>query len=255
MALHTPYAVSTTEVLGGVLQSAPGSGTLAFRGLSQSKKTYWIKVPNQPQGPRILATEQIVSAVGRLIDAPVRETALIKIGADWAGYEVAPGLRLTQCVAHGSLELQSSVESQEQQHMRADDNARRWARWVALWDWCMGEDEQWLYDHSADKSMWSFDHNMWINATADWGADTCNSETAVPWSWRGDWSHIDAGELWRVADCLETVSREDLTGACYAVPVEWAVSLADLDSLVDMLYVRKLHVARRIRSCAQDQGR
>ncbi|NKS66340.1 hypothetical protein GS461_09605 [Rhodococcus hoagii] len=202
-----------------------------------------------------MATEQIVSAVGRLIDAPVCEVALIEIGEDWAGYEVAPGLRLEPCIAHASLELTNCIESQDQSHMRADDNARRWARWVALWDWCMGYDEQWLYAYDTDKSMWSFDHNMWIDAADNWGAHTSNGDTLFPWQWRGDWTCIDVDEVYRVADRLDDVSRDEIIDACYAIPREWMVSLEDLDALVDMLYARKFHVARRLRNSIQSGGR
>lgn len=245
--LCVPYLVEPSERLASILACRIDSGTMAFRGLAASGNTYWIKVPNQPQGPRILATEQIVAAVGRLIDAPVRQTALIEITQDWSDYRVTDGLLLSPCVAHASLELGNAVESRDQSHMRADDNARRWARWVALWDWCLGGDEQWLYAHDSDKSMWSFDHNMWIHDAADWSAETCNGTAIMEWAWRGKWEDIDSQELVNVADRLDEVKRSALVEACYAIPQEWGVSQADLDSLVDMLFERKSGVAARLR--------
>ncbi len=244
-----PYCVHPTETLASVLPgNTPATGTLAFRGLSASRKTYWIKVPNQSQGPRVLATEQIVSAIGRLIGAPVRDTALIEVTSDWEGWVIAPGLTLEPCIAHASLELPHATESDSQEYMRDDDNSRRWARWVALWDWCMGADGQWLYEHDADRSMWSFDHNLWIHDQREWGRDTCNGGTLVDWRWRGDWSGIDASELMVVADLLDEVKQEDICSACYAVPAEWNVPVDDLDALVEMLFKRRAGVAARLRA-------
>jgi len=219
-----------------------------FRGVTESGRIYFIKIPDHGiQGARVLATEQIVPAIGRLIEAPVCETALIEISEAWAGEIVGPGVVLEKCIAHGSLVLNPCEESRDQLFMKRDDNARRWARWAALWDWCLGSDEQWLYAQDYDNSMWSFDHNMWINDEAEWSAASCNGQYIQPWVWRGDWKQLDAAELKRVADRLYEIDRAQLQDACYAVPEEWDVPKDDLDALVDMLQARKAGVAARLR--------
>ncbi len=250
MAIETlePYQVAPTERLASILPgNPPETGTKAFRGLSASGKTYWIKVPNNPQGSRVLATEQIVTAVGGLIDAPVRETALIEISSDWDGWPITDGFSLRKCVAHASLELSGSEESRDQAYIRNDDNARRWARWIALWDWCFGSDEQWLYEHEADKSMWSFDHNMWFLDSGNWGAEQCNGGTTGEWLWRGEWKGIDSDEILRVADLISKIARSQIQAACYSIPAEWGVPLNDLDALTEMLLQRRVGVADRLR--------
>ena len=244
----TLYEIGPTETLAAILpMNRPESGTHAFRGLTASGKTYWIKVPFQSQGPRVLATEQIVSAVGRLFDAPVRDTALIQISEDWNSVPTGSGLTLKSCIAHGSLELDSTEESREQIYMRFDDNSRRWPRWAALWDLCIGSDEQWLYAHETAKSMWSFDHNLWIHDTQEWDAESCQSGHDLVWTWTGAWDHFDATELVSTADRLDSITREELVDVCYAIPAQWDVPKHDLDALVDMLHYRRTTVAARLR--------
>ncbi len=60
-------------------QSESRGGSLPFKALASDDKVYWIKMVNTNQGGRMPATEQIVSACGRLIGAPVCETSLIVI--------------------------------------------------------------------------------------------------------------------------------------------------------------------------------
>lgn len=242
------YDTGPHEVLAGILpMDHPQSGTHAFRALTESGRTFWVKVPFQSQGARVLATEQIVTAVGFLIDAPVRETALIDISGEWDGVPSGSGLRLRQCVAHGSLELDETEERREQVYMRDDDNARRWPRWAALWDWCFGSDEQWLYAHGTGKSMWSFDHNMWIYDAQEWDAGTCEKSKDLAWPWRGSWEHFSSSELVQVADDLEEVTKAQLVDVCYAIPAQWGVPQRDLDGLVEMLHHRRAAVAARLR--------
>ncbi|MFI8565688.1 hypothetical protein ACIGGF_03895 [Rhodococcus sp. NPDC078407] len=243
------YVTGIHESLAALLpMHAPESGTRAFRGLAASGKTYWIKVPFQDQGPRILATEQIVTALGHLIEAPVRDTALMDISDDWSGQLSGSGLTLRACVAHASLELNDAEERRDQTYLRDDDNARRWPKWAALWDWCFGSDEQWLYEHGdANRSMWSFDHNMWIHDARNWDADSCLRSHDVPWRWRGSWDQFDKSAILDTADRLEAVTRADLVGACYALPLEWGVPKPDIDALIDMLDYRRAGVSARLR--------
>jgi hypothetical protein len=167
------------------------TGTAAFLGLTMSGRSYWVKVLGNPQGNQGLVTEQIVSAAGRKIEAPVRPTALIDISNDFADWSYSPGRNLPPGVAHGSLLLDNAEDGDVLSYLFDDDNRRRQPAMLALWDWCLGGDEQWLYELSSDKSVWSFDHGFWLTGETGWTKEILTRNVDVAWpldcpsSWNG----------------------------------------------------------------------
>lgn len=246
-ALANNARADSSDVLLAPVQTSE-SGAAAFLGLTESGRRYWIKVPGNPQGDRILVSEQIVSAVGALIGAPVRPTALIEIGPEHAGWQYGEYQRLRPCVAHGSLLLEDAEVSDELLYARADDNARRQPALAALWDWCLGEDEQWLYEPGADYQVWSFDHGWWIGGAGDWTAVDLQQVADRDWTWNETSRHLDGAAFLEVADRLEAVTPNELIEAVCRVPAVWGVSDADLEAVAWMLHRRRGPVASRLRA-------
>jgi len=83
-------------------QSESRGGSLPFQTLASDGNVYWVKIIQNRQGPRVLATEQIVSACGRHIGAPVCETALIEISEFFDGNTLDNGTVLCAGIAHAS---------------------------------------------------------------------------------------------------------------------------------------------------------
>jgi Protein of unknown function (DUF3037) len=131
-ALDGTQRAEPTELLIAPLRHSE-SGAAAFLGLVESGFQYWIKVLGNPQGDQILVTEQLVSAAGRLINAPVRPTALVQIPAELSGWQYAEVHRLAEGVAHGSLNLESADVIDELLYTASDDNAQRQPALAALW--------------------------------------------------------------------------------------------------------------------------
>jgi hypothetical protein len=226
------------------------SGAATFLGLVDSGEQYWMKVLGNPQGDQVLTNEQIVSAAGALIKAPVRPTALIEIPLEVAGWQYGETERLRPGVAHGSLHLESADLTDLMLYQQLDDNANRQPALLGLWDWCLGEDEQWLYDLADARSIWTFDHGLWIGGGFDWDANSIARTVDTPWSWPLPVIGMNPTAFHQVADTLEGVSVSQIVDVIRVVPLEWGIPDSDLEAVGWMLYRRREPVAMRLRQLA-----
>jgi hypothetical protein len=158
--------------------SQPSSGSRAFPVLASDGCRWYVKVLNNPQGGQVLVTEYLVSAVGGLIDAPVCEVRPIAISEDFAGYQVPNGPRLDVGIANASLAIADVAEMRPVLlHREGDDNACRHAGIYALFDWCWGDDPQWLAVETDDHRVYSHDHGFYLPAAR------AGQLTALPRMW------------------------------------------------------------------------
>ncbi|MBB6567004.1 hypothetical protein HPO96_31200 [Kribbella sandramycini] len=239
-----------TEVLMAPIRRTE-SGAAAFLGLAESQRQYWIKPLGNPQGDQILVTEQLVSAAGRLIGAPVRPTALIEIPEELSGWKYGEVHRLSAGIAHGSLNLEFADVIDELLYTSDDDNARRQPALAALWDWCLGEDEQWLYDLRDDHSIWTFDHGLWLGGGFGWSGDQLAHDVAANWWWTEPVTGMDKAAFGDVADRIEAVTAEQLIEVVAGVPVAWDVPPFELETVAWFLYRRRTPVANRLRAAGR----
>lgn len=239
---------AATRLVAPIEQS--GSGTAAFLGLADDGEFYWIKSIDNPQGLQSIVNEVLVSRIGEMLGAPVRPTKLISVSPSFAGWSMADGWPLGAGIAHGSLRLANTVEDDELRHVRMDDNARRHAQIVALWDLCMGDDPQWLFDLDAERSTWSFDHGFWFGGELGWTIDQLDRDADRGWAWPGSVRGIDSSELVRMADAIAGLSPELVMDAISGVPVEWGVIDEDLEAIGWFVHHRRVQVSERLRHLA-----
>lgn len=226
------------------------SGANAFLGLGDDGQSYWVKVPGNPQGDTILSAEQIVSSVAQLIGAPARQTSLIEVPQDLAGWEYGQFHKLRSGIAHASLLLPAAEESDELVYSKRDGNPKRVPAFFALWDWCMGEDEQWLFDQANDMSIWTFDHGWWLGGGPGWDAASLEGLVDSDWRWRGGFTGCDPVSFDAVAARLEALSPTEILRAVSHVPEAWGVHDNALESVAWVLYRRREPVAKRLRELA-----
>ncbi|NQX28311.1 hypothetical protein HQQ81_13270 [Microbacteriaceae bacterium VKM Ac-2854] len=239
---------ATIELVAPISKSGGGSG--AFLALADNGHDYWVKPLGNPQGDLVLATEQIVAAVGRLIDAPVRPVELVSIPASLAGWKYFDFHRLRPGIAHASLHLEATEEDEDLLYVRRDDNDNRYPAIMALWDLCMGGDEQWLHDQRSQFSVWSFDHGFWLGGEPDWTGDKLAPLCSTPWELGSSVKRFQPGRFHDLANALERLTPEDLLAAVARVPVEWKIPDWELETVAWVLHNRRLGVADRLRSAA-----
>jgi hypothetical protein len=233
--------------------SAGGSGT--FLALCSDNRRWWVKPANNLQSGKVIVTEHVVGRAGALIGAPVCESCVVEIPSEIEGWEFRPGAALEAGFAHASLAVSDAVEIHDLDYRDRDDNRRRHAGVFALYDWCWGADDQWLVAETDDRRVFSHDHGWYLpEAGPDWSETTLVSrvDQAHIMSRRAD--GLDAGELTRIADRLESLTRSEVHTVVAAVPGGWPVTNRELEALGFFLERRAPQVAERLRKLSGGQA-
>lgn len=229
----------------GISYSAP------FRVIGSDHVDYFVKsLANCPQGGITLVAEFVVASVGRLINAPMIRTVIIEISPLLAGYELLPGKPVAAGLAHASAALEHCDEmGRPNLHARSqDDNRVRHAAVYALFDWCYGSDQQWLYDIDDDRRIYSHDHGLYF--PSGWATDPGPLMRAVddPHPLPDSSAGLSPVALEAAAERLEAVTRTDLAVILNQVPAAWPVTDQMLETLGWFLERRAPAVAVRIRN-------
>lgn len=239
----------------GILQAQSESrgGSLPFQVLASDERVYWVKMVGNPQGSRVLSTEQIVSECGRYIEAPVCETTLIEIPEDFDGDELENGTILRAGIAHASLDVENANLGKwhTPQYRDQDDNRKRHAGYFALYDWCWGDDMQWLYDLNEDRKTYSHDHGHFLPGGPQWSVESLKENVDVSREIDPLATGLDDEELVRIADLLDNLHRDFLLDVLQAVPSVWPIDSRDLEVIGWFLEKRSSGVAGRLRVLAE----
>lgn len=234
-------------------QSESRGGSLPFKGLASDGEVYWIKQVANRQSGRVPVTEQLIAGLGRLIDAPVCETPLIRIPDDFDGEVLENGTALAAGIAHASRDIAACVFDKwyKPRYRTHDDNRRRHAGYFALYDWCWGDDMQWLYDLQDDRSTYSHDHGHFLPDGPAWTADTLAAAADLAHELDAEPAGLDDNELLRIAGRLESITRHELAQVIHRVPPEWPTSDQELEVVGAFIDFRRCPVANRLRTLAE----
>jgi len=220
----------------------------AFIGLADDENRYWVKPLNNLQDERILITEQVVARAGSLIDAPTCEVRTIDISSDFKGWEFRPGFALEAGVAHASKHVDGVVETRQLSNRHDDDNAARHTAIFALYDWCWGNDPQWLQQLTSENRFFSHDHGWYLPPLGPgWGIDTLTSSVDLAHELLGDRKGISLLHADPVARQLEKVSRDQIAEILLKIPTSWRVTDEELETLGFFLERRAPAAASRLR--------
>lgn len=223
-----------------------------FRVVGDDRMDYFVKsLDNSPPGMgATLAAEYIVAAAGRLISAPVIRTVIIEVPAQLAGYEPRPGTPISAGLAHASEALNHADEmGRPSLYARSqDDNSTRHAAIYALFDWCYGSDQQWLYDIDDDRRIYSHDHGLYL--PSGWMTDPAALVGAVdqPHPLPDPPTGLSPAAIEEAADRLEAVTRADLASILNGLPAAWPVTDQLLETVGWFLERRAPAVALRMRN-------
>lgn len=243
----TDAKLSIRAVLG---PAQPNSGSQAFPVLASDGGRWYVKAPNNPQGDQILVTEYLVSQVGALIGAPVCTVRPIEIPSDLERFQVVNGPELRTGIGSASQAIPDAVEIRPHLLYRnEDDNARRHAGVFALFDWCWGDDQQWLAVETDEHRLYSHDHGYYFPPGGqNWTPADLEANVDQPHELNLPADGLDVDELARLADALDGLAASDVGAILESVPDEWRVSDEDLEALGKYLQNRAPAVASRLRA-------
>lgn len=202
-----------TLFLRAPLKQQPEGTSGSFIGLGSDDGTWRIKPLNSLQHPEILISEVIVSKLGMAIGGPVCRVEPMWIGADHAGWEFRSQRTLEPGFAAASEEVADVVELRQLTYRQDDDNRRRHVYVYALRDWCIGSDDQWLYQGTSNNALFSHDHGHYLGTgkigTIDFNLDgTVSHQPAV------DASDLDPAAIQDVSAALRAVDEAVITTLC-----------------------------------------
>ncbi|WP_433803394.1 hypothetical protein [Actinomycetospora sp. CA-084318] len=222
----------------------------AFRGLTD-EGDFWVKPLNNGQSPRVPVNEYIVGRLGLLVGAPVCEVQLVEVGPDFAAQEFAPGRFLEAGLASGSRDVPNVNPLRTFEHRQDDDNRRRHAGVYALYDWCWGDDDQWLYDWSDGYRLHSHDHAFFLPGPgADWTIEDLERCADQPHQLSADPVGLDVDAVRGYANRLNALTADEIRGMLRTVPTGWPVDQQELEALGWFLERRAPQVARRMAELA-----
>ncbi len=232
-------------------------GSVPFQVRATDGEFYWVKQIDNRQSSRVPTTEQVIAGCGQLIGAPVREVQLIQIPAELDGDRLSCGTELRQGIAHASLNLESATfeKTWGPENRSRDDNRRRHAAYFGFFDWCWGEDRQWLYDATDDLKTYSHDHGHFLPGAPDWTIESLLNHVEIAHSLDSSPEGLDYNELGRVADRLQNLTRTELKEILCRIPVSWPTTDKELEVLGFFLDTRRELVAKRIRQLAATLAR
>ncbi|MGH9264118.1 MAG: HipA family kinase [Acidimicrobiales bacterium] len=244
---------SRTDPVGGIAIEVPvvpsaagGSGT--FLGLGSDGRRWWVKPANNLQGGKVIVTESVVGRAGALLGAPVCDVAVVELPTEIAGWEFRPGARLEPGFAHASLAVDDVQEARVLEYRERDENRRRHAGVLALYDWCWGGDDQWLYCEADDRKLYSHDHGWYLPETGpNWSEATLMAHVDEPHPLTAPSSDLDKTELRQLVATLNAVTRSALADMLRDVPASWPASDTELEALGFFLERRAPAVAGRMR--------
>jgi hypothetical protein len=128
-----------------------------------------------------------------------------------------------------------------------DDNPRRHAGVYAIWDWCWGGDDQWLYSAPEENRLYSHDHGHYLPDGPSWTEQSLVNKVDEPWVSPRPTAGINASFLHEFADRLDAVTRLQLAEVLRAIPTDWDVTQPELEALGFFLERRAPAVAARLR--------
>ena len=204
----------------------------AFRGRAADNNQYWIKPLNNLQSERLPATEQIVSRVAKLISAPVCDVATIMIPKSLCepAYEYCAGRFLEPGIAHASLQMRPPVQFTDDLAWRdKDDNTSRHAYLFALYDWCWGEDEQWLISTTDDFAYFSHDHGDYLPLGPNWSIDSLKDNVDASRELHRNTTGISRIAVKGVIAKLRSVTRDQIRDILIQIPTSWPVTDEELE--------------------------
>ena len=226
-----------------------------FRAVADDGNEYFVKCLETcpSNGESSLVAEYVVARMGALISAPVCHTSLIRIPEELSGWEPKPGTPIKPGIAHACRAIERVNFSRPPILSRdRDDNRRRHVGVYALFDWCAGSDEQWLYDLDNDHTIYSHDHGWYLPPmhTGHWTRDALIADVDTPHPYSESPANLSSAAIDEVASALEAVTRADLVSVLRQVPLSWPVTTGDLEALGWYLETRATGVAARLRALA-----
>ncbi len=225
-------------------------GSRPFLAAGEDGASYWVKVLNNPQGPTILCSEQIVGRLFARLRGPVSKIVTAAIPAELAGWQFCdvPPLTLEPGIAHACLDVPDTVQVGSLHDRAEDSNAGHHVYILAMYDLCWGDDQQWLKQTSAESRYISHDHGFYLPPGGPGiSVQPAHLDVAHEYSDKGD--GLDETVIEKVASLIDALSQSDIVSVMAAgIPQSWPITDNELETVGHCILHRAPGVAARLRA-------
>jgi hypothetical protein len=240
-AMRQPWAeIAATRHDGGI-----GSASKPQKFKCSDNRLYAVKFKQNTHGDgKGIFNEQVATALGQLLGAPVAPVELVRISQGLADelnasedpnkvdFEGQAGLH------HGSRWKDN--QSGRQQIAHVDENREAFGALDVLFAWgsCQG-DQQWIYDNDPPHAVLSTDHSPFFGGLG-WDANSLRGtqEAVVQDPVLGQ-AGLTPEDRKLALDKLAAVGTADIIHAVASPPAEWGVTREERLALAEYLLARK----------------
>jgi len=131
-------------------------------------------------------------------------------------------------------------------HRHRDENAARHAGILALYDWCWGDDVQWLIGLTDDDRYYSHDHGYFFPDGEGWTEGSLMQNVHVPHQFADNDVGISPESVKQLVIALRAITPDALRAELVKIPESWPVTDSDLECLGYFLEQRAPEVADRL---------
>src|SRR5690625_667240 len=157
------YLRPTTDFYVMHVREVLATGSTPLHVIASNGHRYYVKTQHNPHHQSSLLAEVIVHRAAQHLAVPTPEFTFLHLPDEVArnqsnhnGEPPYPG------VCFASKEIDQAHHEDRLTHLKRDHNLLHRPGYIALWEWCLGEDNQFLYRLDDRYSLTAFDYGLWL---------------------------------------------------------------------------------------------
>jgi hypothetical protein len=185
----------------------------------------------------MVVNDQIVARLGEAAGAPTGSAVLVDVPVDLIARE--PGLaHFKPGIAHGTRWMRDCGDAAGVDHVSV--NRERFASLALLFGWIVPNDQQYIYENSAPRRVWSVDHGHFFPQGPDWTtASLATAGAPAPFDGLVQQCGLTSDELERARPPFRKVTDVLIAAAVAAPPDSWGLSQAEREAVAEFIASRR----------------
>lgn len=220
------------------------TGSTPLHVISSDGHRYFVKAQHNPHHQSSLLAEVVVHGAAQYLGVPTPEYSFLDLPVNLAeSHTNHHGAPLHPGICFASREIDNVHQKDHLTYLTRDNNPDHGPGYVALWEWCMGEDSQFLYRLEDRHSLTAFDYGLWLGMESYLDEDFYLHTPGPEYRWPENVRAMSARAFIQRADSLTALTQSNVLDIVSQVPVEWGFPDSLLIAIARWLYSRRRMVA------------
>lgn len=232
------------------------TGSTPLHVIASNGHRYYVKPQHNPHHQSSLLAEVVVHGAAQYLGVPTPEYSFLDLPVAVAhAHTNHNGEPLHPGVCFVSREIDHAHQEDRLTHLNRDNNHHHGPGYVALWEWCLGEDNQFLYRLEDSHSLTAFDYGLWLGMESYLDEDFYSHTPGPEYRWSENVRGMSPGAFIERADKLDSLKPLNVLQIVSQVPVAWGFSDTLLIAIARWLYSRRSMVATSLRRHANNAAK